>query len=386
MVRSNLLSSLRGVGCLGIDILAIRGNVGFTLIVEGIVKLRIALAVLLTALMVPAKSSAQDAPKPPTLSVLYSFTGGADGQIPTVYEQLALDREGNLYGVATGGTPPNNVCGYGCGLVFKIDRRGKESTLHLFTAAPDGIVPFAGVTVDGRGNIYGTTAGGGTSEFGAGTIFKINREGEESIVHEFTGAPDGGDPSFAEGLTLGRNGELYGSTEGGGAGTACDGGCGTVFKLDRSGKETVLYSFNDNVPGGPTPFGNLTLDDQGNLYGTTIQGGADGNGSFGYGTIFKVDREGHGTALYTFTGGADGAFPQGLILGSKGTLYGVAQQGGSAPDRMGNGVVFKLDRDGNFSVLHTFTGGADGGWPVGQFLLIGDDLYGTLFRVATLSM
>lgn len=345
-------------------------------------KLLSALAVLLAALMVPVQSPAQDALKPPALSVLYAFTGGADGQIPTVYEQLALDREGNLYGVATGGTPPNDACSYGCGLVFKIDRRGKESTLHAFTTAPpDGLVPFAGVTVDSWGNIYGTTAEGGTSQLGAGTIFKINREGEESIAHDFKGEPNGGNPSFAEGLTLGSNGDLYGTTQGGGTGTACPGGCGTVFKLDRNGKETVLYSFNDSVPGGPDPFGDLALDEEGNLYGTTSAGGAYGTESGpGWGTIFKVDPDGHKTVLYNFTGGVDGAFPRGVILGSKGTLYGVTQQGGNAPGFTGNGVVFKLDREGKYSVLYTFTGGADGGQPIGQLLLIGNDLYGTTFE------
>jgi uncharacterized repeat protein (TIGR03803 family) len=136
-----------------------------------------------------------------------------------------------------------------------------------------------------------------------------------------------------------------------------------------AGKETVLYSFTGGADGNG-PQTSLIRDEQGNLYGTTLFGGASGQG-----VVFKLDLTGKETVLYSFTGGADGAQPEGLIRDTGGTLYSVASDGGA----FGDGVVFKLDPHRNFTVLYTFTGGTDGGVPYGTPLLFGGDLYGTTF-------
>lgn len=149
---------------------------------------------------------------------------------------------------------------------------------------------------------------------------------------------------------------------------------GAVFKLDSSGAETVLYSFNVSGTGdGEYPFAGLTLDAPGNFYGTTQFGG-----TFGSGTVFKVDTSGHETVLHSFTGGADGANPRaGLVRDAKGNLYGTTYRGGSGSCVQGCGIVFKLDVAGNETVLYTFTGGADGSNPWGVVLDGEGNLYGT---------
>jgi uncharacterized repeat protein (TIGR03803 family) len=333
-------------------------------------------ACLFTALAIPVSSPAQEAPKPPNFSIVYTFTGEADGSaLPE--EQLALDREGNLYGTGFGGDLTNPDCGnLGCGVVFKIDRKGNESILHTFTGTPDGYGPNAGVTVDDWANVYGTTVGGG-SNGGSGTVFRIDRDGNETILHSFTGSPDGHGFYDGEGLTLGPNHDIYGTTVFGGTGSGCIAGCGTVFKLDRADRETIVYNFNFVAAGlghAPLPQWNLALDDDGNLYGGTYWGGA-----YGSGYIFKVDHSGNETVLYSFTGGSDGGAPQGVIRDCDGTLYGVTALGGNGQGILGSGVVFSLDRKGTFTVLHTFSGGADGGGPDGQLLLDRGDLYGTTY-------
>ena len=340
-------------------------------------KFTIAFSGLLAALMAPVQSPAQDTPKPPTFSVVYTFTGGSDGLIVEEGEELALDRDGNIYGAGFGTMLNPDYClALGCGIVFKIDRRGKETILHEFTGAPDGSNSLAGVTLDNWGNVYGMTETGGTGTpsfpYGYGTVFKIDPAGNESILHSFTSVPDGAAPQFFESLTLGKNGDLYGTTYGGGVSGACpDSSCGTVFKVTPDGGETVLYRFLGPQADGSAPIGPLAQDEDGNLYGATNSGGA-----YNGGTIFKLDPRGKETVLYNFTGGADGWAPYGVIRDCDGTLYGVTFGGGSGFTYSGYGVAFKLDSKGNFSVLHTFTNGADGGLPTGQLLRIGTDLYG----------
>jgi uncharacterized repeat protein (TIGR03803 family) len=228
---------------------------------------------------------------------------------------------------------------------------------------------------DSVGNLYGTTGGGGT--FGFGTVFKLDTSGKETVLYSFTGGADGEFPEA--GLVRDVAGNLYSTTIFGGTSGNCNGGCGTVFKLDTTGKETVLYSFRNGDGAYPN---SVIRDSAGNLYGTTYGGGPP---SFcfgsGCGVVFKVDTTGKETVLYTFTGGADGANPYaGLVRDAKGNLYGTTSYGGDmAACKGGCGVVFKLDKTGKETVLHRFMG-ADGASPYAG--LVRDakgNIYGTTF-------
>src|SRR5215469_4800221 len=158
----------------------------------------------------------------PTFTVLYTFTGGTDGGGPQ--SNLIMDAAGNLYGTtAFGGSSPN--CSFGCGTVFKLDPSGNETVLHAFTGTPgDGARPFGGLIMDAASNLYGTTQDFGGCDLGCGIVFKLDPSGNETVLHTFTGS-DGANPSA--GLIMDAAGNLYGTTPGGGA----SGGCGTVFKI-----------------------------------------------------------------------------------------------------------------------------------------------------------
>ena len=271
-------------------------------------------------------------------TVLYSFTGkfSGDGQYP--FSALVRDHAGNLYGTTANGGASDN------GTVFKVDTTGSETVLYSFSGA-DGANPIAGLVRDAAGNLYGTTHGGGA--YGYGTVFKLDTKGTETVLHSFFGGSDGGN-SYG-GLIRDASGHLYGTTQGGG-GTSSS---GVVFKLDKAGNETVLYSFTGTGGDGANPCGGLLRDRAGNLYGTTSSGGA-----FGLGTVFKVDPSGTETVLHSFSGSPDGANPYaGLIQDRAGRLYGTTAQGGAS----NYGTVFKLDKSGKETVLHSFTVGTDGG-------------------------
>jgi len=206
-----------------------------------------------------------------SFTVLYTFTGGADGSFPQA--GLVRDKRGNLYGTtAQGGSSTN--CFLGCGVVFKLDTSGNETVLHTFTNTPDGALPLAALVRDKAGNLYGTTASGGTSVYG--TIFKLDTTGNETVRYSFAGAPDGTVPQA--GLLRDKAGNLYGTTFSGGSTNAGPQNAGTVFKLDSSGDETVLHSFTRS-PDGAFPQAGLVRDKAGNLYGTTTFGGSLNRGS-----------------------------------------------------------------------------------------------------------
>jgi len=166
-------------------------------------------------------------------------------------------------------------------------------------------------------------------------VFKLSPSGEETVLYNFTftAGVDGGAP-YA-GVTLDSAGNIYGTTGWGGTASA-----GTVFKLSPAGQETILYSFTQNWPSGPAPYSSLVLDSAGNLYGTTLYGGGGyGCGGYGCGTVYEVDSSGNYTLLHGFTGGADGATPvTPVLLDGAGHLFGTASAGGK---RLG-GVLFKL--------------------------------------------
>ena len=304
-------------------------------------------------------------------TILYSFTGAnGDGAHPDA--GLVFDWQGNLYGTTyLGGVS-------GRGTVFKVTSKGVETVPHSFTGGADGATPFGGLVNSGHGNLYGTTAfGGGTGcgGFGCGTVFQITPQGKEIVLYSFTGA--NGDGAFPDaGLVSDFQGNLYGTTASGGDAGCGGSGCGTVFKMTPQGKETVLYSFTGANGDGANPVADLVFDWQGNLYGTTETGGGAGCNGIGCGTVFKVTPKGTETVLHNFTGGADGATPfAGLVLDWQGNLYGTTEFGGAS----GFGTVFKVTAKGTETVLHSFTGvNGDGIYPIGGLVLdLQGNLYGT---------
>jgi uncharacterized repeat protein (TIGR03803 family) len=172
-----------------------------------------------------------------------------------------------------------------------------------------------------------------------------------TVLYEFSGGTDGRYPTT--GLVLGKSGDLFGTTSQGGISGGCGGGgCGTVFKVNQSGKLTVLHRFHRGSDGA-SPYGDLILDGAQALYGTTVNGGTHDNG-----TVFKLEPSGKLIPLHVFTGGLDGASPDAsLLLDSTGSLYGTTAGGG----RYGWGTVFKLNTTSKLTVLYSFTGMADGG-------------------------
>jgi len=293
-------------------------------------------------------------------TVLYSFSGGADGKDPQ--GGVILDSAGNLYGTTTFGGAAN------WGVVYKLDPAGNETVLHSF-AAVEGVLPMSGLIRDAAGNLYGTTYNGGPA--GQGVVFKLDPSGHQTVLYAFTGGADGGYPS--SGVVRDDAGNLYGTTAIGGPPLppACNSGCGVVYKLDTSGLETVLHAFAGGADGVGSA-GGVILDAEGYLYGTTARGGT-GTCEQGCGTVFRVDAAGKETILYTFMGGNDGRNPQaGLTMGASGTLYGTAEGGVS-----GRGLVFSMDAAG-LHVLHAFANGRDGNSPKATLTLDAEgNLYGT---------
>jgi uncharacterized repeat protein (TIGR03803 family) len=288
-------------------------------------------------------------------TVLHNFTS-ADGMWPA--GSLIRDAVDNLYGTTSyGGTAEGGGCIHGCGTVFKVDKTGKETVLYAFTGGADGGTPFTGLIRDAEGNFYGTTLYGGNLGcnfgHGCGTVFSLDASGKETVLYAFAGTADGAFPSA--GLIRDDAGNLYGMT------TDYELDlclyrpiCGTVFKLDKAGKKTVLYSFTGGADGG-NPSGNFIRDAAGNFYGATIGGGDFSGCMYGCGTVFKLDNSGKETVIYAFPGGADGYSPTGVIRDAAGNLYGATQYGGDLSEcSIGCGTVFKVDTTGKETVLHAF--------------------------------
>jgi uncharacterized repeat protein (TIGR03803 family) len=293
-------------------------------------------------------------------SVLYSFGGSTtDGAGPQA--GLIMDGAGNLYGTTFSGGANSYY-----GTVFKLSASGTESILHSFGVVTSGDAenPHAGVIMDGAGNLYGTTYGGGAN--GDGAVYEISATGKESVLYSFPfGTNDNGSPDAS--LIMDGAGNLYGTTAFGGANNG-----GTVFKIGTAGSESTLYSFGSSASDGWYPDAPLIMDDNGNLYGTTAEGGTNNDG-----TVFEINVSGIESVLYSFgSSAADGVKPlAGLIMDTDGNLYGTTYSGGANDD----GTVFKISVGGNESVLYSFgSGSTDGAKPASGLIIDSSgNLYGT---------
>ena len=350
-----------------------------------------------------------------TYTVIYNFTGqGSDGATP--YGGPILDKSGNLYGTTyLGGR-------YGAGSIYRLSPNGsswtyrslysfkagadgsgpafgslamgpdhtlfgttegggnfgtafvvcacppREAVVHNFGSGTDGAQPIGGVVLDSAGNLFGTTSLGG--DFGNGTLFEAKRSGHtwtERVIYSFTGGSDAVNP--VAGVTLDTQGNLYGTSSFGGAN-----GVGAVYKLTRSNSgwtETILYNFQGSSD-GQNPVGGVVLDTAGNLYGTTFVGGDNGGG-----TVYELSASGKFTTLWSFSGGYGGPYNK-LTLDKNGSIYGFTNGDGVN----GLGSVFKLTQSNGtftFSNLHDFSGGSDGASPYGSVAVDGN---GTVFGTA----
>jgi uncharacterized repeat protein (TIGR03803 family) len=319
-----------------------------------------------------------------TETVLHNFTGLGDGRQPN--SRLVSDSSGALYGTTQG------TGQYGNGTIFKLTPPGRgknywtETTLYAFSGATDGGGPAGALTFGRSGSLYGTTAYGG--EFGYGTVFQLsprkngNDSWIETVLYNFTGASDGGQPGG--GVIFDKKGSLYGTTQTGGNSSRN----GTVFKLtppksvNTPWAERVLYAF-DGVSNTVNPLSGLIFDNTGALYGTTVGGGQSHCGS-----VFQLVPPTKGqsawteTDSYSFTCGADGENPYStLVFDDAGALYGTTDNGGN----FDYGVVFRLaPSDGRNNqrtetVLYSFTGDGDGAYPIAGPLVFdkAGGLYGT---------
>jgi uncharacterized repeat protein (TIGR03803 family) len=290
--------------------------------------------------------------------VMHSFNGGSGGGDPA--SRLTFDGSGDIYGTTVvGGTS-------GCGTVYELPigrtERRTETVLFNFSCGVDGKNPYGGVIFDDAGNLYGTTVAGGSggacSGDGCGTVFQLSKT-SETVLHNFTGGSDGFGPG--SGLVFDAVGNLFGTTPDGGADSQ-----GVVFEVSMRGghwRERVIHTFTGGADGGVGSLGSLRVDAAGDLFGVTEVGGAHSAG-----TVYEMMPGQHGgwgfRTLYPFKGQPDAAFPYGgVILDSKGDLFGTTYYGGTT----GNGTVFELraepDRRWSESVVYDFRGGNDGSNP-----------------------
>ncbi len=288
---------------------------------------------------------------------LYNFTGSPNGAAP--YSGLTIDNTGDLFGTTFAGGAS------GDGTVFEIPAGSTTPTILYSFSGLDGANPYGTLLVDSAGDLFGTTVNGG--QHGDGTIFEIPFGGTLATLHSFAGKPSDGASPFSP-LAIDGAGDLFGTTDAGGTN-----GDGTVFEISAGGAYAVLHSFTG--ADGSKPTGQLIVDDAGDIFGTTSTGGADGDG-----TIFNIPANSALISLYSFTGGVDGATPfAGLTLDNAGDFLGTTLSGGAH----GDGTVFEVpfgDLAGNLQpqTLYTFTGGGDGAAPYGPITLgAAGDLFGT---------
>ena len=278
-------------------------------------------------------------------TVLHSFAGPpSDGDNPW-WGSLVLAKDGNFYGMTFQGGS-NNL-----GAVFKVTPAGVETLLWSFGNGNDGNSPYGSLIQGSDGNFYGMTQLGGL--YARGTVFKITPAGVETVLWSFGNTNDGAYPYGS--LIEGSDGNFYGTAYV----TVANVSFGTVFRITPAGVETVLWSFCNGCV-GQYPYVSLILGSDGNFYGLTNGGGVNGKG-----TIFRITPAGAETVLWSFGGSGDGSAPfSKLTLGTDGNFYGLTLAGGT--DNWG--TIFKFTPGGTETVLHSFTGGPDGGQPEGSLL------------------
>lgn len=250
-------------------------------------------------------------------TVLHSFGAANDGNAPN--GDLVVDSSGNLYGTTQVGGTSN------AGTIFKLAPDGAETVLHSFDGKAGGAKPFAGVTIDlATGDLYGTTTVGGSNY---GVIWKLATDGTYAVLYSF----DYTHGAYPTSLIRDNKGNLYGATA-----WSVNGSEGVVYELNSRRTYEVLHW-------GSFPYGRLTRDSAGNLYGTMQDDGGD------YGSIFELAPDGTVTILHQFNNYDDGADPTGGLTRDKnGNLYGTTQQGGNGA------VLFEVAADGTYTVMHNF--------------------------------
>ncbi|HEY2476524.1 MAG TPA: choice-of-anchor tandem repeat GloVer-containing protein [Candidatus Cybelea sp.] len=240
-----------------------------------------------------------------TEKVLHSFGNGSDGAEPSA---SLVDVNGTLYGTTQAGGA------HGAGTVFSITRSGTENVVYTFSE-PDGVSPSASL-IEVNGKLYGTTQGGGA--YSSGTVFSVTLSGSEKVLHSFGEGTDGAVPEAA---LINVAGTLYGTTKVGGRPKHCRRICGTVFSITPSGRETVLHAFSGPDGGGPVA---PLIEVNGELYGTT-----QGGGTYSSGTVFRITPSGSEKVLHSFNADGDGEYPYAGLTDVNGTLYGTTYSGGN---------------------------------------------------------
>src|SRR5271163_77104 len=299
-----------------------------------------------------------------TKTQLHAFTGGKDGSSPQGF--LILDAAGNLYGTTEAGGAHNE------GTVFKIAGT-TETVLYSFGVHPDGAKPVAGLAIDAAGNLYGTTSAGGKNN--NGTVFELSPPSTqggtwtESLLYSFGTGTDGTIPVGS--VSLDGSGNVYGTTSAGG-----DYGFGRVFELTPGTEwtETAIHDFQ-NGDDGAVPYAGLIAGQSGSFYGAATEGGNNGGG-----TIFELTPLNGGwnfSVVYSVPGwGISGSFRNVVLDSSSGNLYGTTHCDGD----YNSGTVYELTPSGgtwDYTLLYTFTGGEDGLYSFSNLVLNQGKLYGT---------
>jgi uncharacterized repeat protein (TIGR03803 family) len=275
---------------------------------------------------------------------LHSFINDVDGSKPKF--GLVRTGAGTFRGIASG------LSGIGHpATAFDIAPDGTFATTHIFSPTDEGRLPAGAMVEDGAGNFYGVTRAGGSDD--AGTIFRMDPSGKVTTLHEFIASSEGSSPNK---LCLGRDGNLYGTTFTSGPGFSY----GTVYKMTPAGVFTLLHSFDSD--GIQFPFAPLVEGNTGEFYGTTESDSS----------VFRITSAGDFSIIHKFTGSAGGASVVAPVVWAGGeTFYGTTTLGGTN----NAGTVFRVTATGDFQTIYSFSGGADGGDPEG--LVLGND--GTLY-------